>query len=298
MEITAQLVKDLRERTGAGMMECKKALVESNGSIDEAIEYLRKQGLKSSAKKADRIATDGLVMALANENGSEAVILEVNCETDFVAKNEALVSFAQDLANNILKDSPSNVEALLELTSAGEKNIDRLNQLIAKIGEKISIRRFEKIKGDANSRIGSYIHFGSKIGVLVHLSGNKAEDSLIRDVAMHAAAVAPRYLAASEIPNEVIEKEKEIYRVQLLESGKPAEMVEKILGGKIAKFAQEVCLNDQIFIKDPNGKQSVSAMLKSVDPTLKVAQFIRYQVGEGMEKKQDNFASEVASMVK
>ncbi|EKD42364.1 MAG: hypothetical protein ACD_73C00189G0002 [uncultured bacterium] len=298
MEISAQLVKELREKTGAGMMECKKALTEANGNIDEAIEYLRKQGLKASANKAGRIATDGLVVALTNPEGNVAVMLEINCETDFVAKNEALVAFAGDLAKNILKDKPASVEALLELTSNGEKNVDRLNQMVAKIGEKISLRRFERLEVPANCKIGSYIHFGSKIGVLVVLAGNKADEGIIKDVAMHVAATNPRYLTAAEISNDVIQKEKEIYRQQLIDSGKPAEMLEKILNGKIAKFSQEVCLVDQAFIKDPTGKLSVAGMLKAHDASLKVEKFIRYQVGEGMEKKQEDFAAEVAKMVK
>lgn len=296
MAITAEQVKELREKTGVGMMECKKALSEAGGDTDKAIDYLRKKGLKSSASKEGRVATDGVIEAFVSPDGKKGILLEVNSETDFVAKNDEFKSFVKTLIGLIANRLPSNVSQLLALDFNGETLEAKLNLLISKIGEKISIRRFVAVSVGDGEKISHYIHLGSKIGVLVVVSGKKLGDSLIRDVAMHVAASHPLYLKKSDIPQEVLEKEKEIFKEQLKETNKPQNVLEKIIEGKISKFASEVCLNDQIFIKDPTGKKSVSQVLKELDSSLQVVSFVRYQVGEGMEKKKDDFVKEIASM--
>lgn len=298
MMISAQAVKELREKTGAGMMECKKALAENGGDLEQALDWLRKQGLKASASKAARIATDGLVATFLSTDAKSAVLLELNCETDFVAKNEHVVAFAQATAKVVSEKNPAFAEEALGLkVPTGETIGENINLLVAKLGEKISLRRFASLQAKSG-KIGSYIHLGSKIGVLVNLEGSKLDDAILRDVAMHVAAVNPAYLNKADIPADVLAREKAIYLEQMKDSGKPAPVLEKILEGKIAKYASEVCLNEQIFIKDPTGKKSVSQILKELDSSLKVVQFVRYQVGEGMEKKQEDFAAEVAKMVK
>lgn len=294
--ITAKMVKDLREQTGAGMMDCKAALNEADGNIDEAIEILRKKGLKAASKKADRVAAEGLITVQTSSDKSHGVILETNCETDFVAKNEDFSNFSNSLAQLILDKNPSTVEELSATEMDGSTVEDKLNALTAKIGEKLSIRRFEMINAGSDETIGNYIHMGSKIGVIIKTSGEGATDEIIKDVAMHVAAINPQYLNRDEISQDVIEKEKDIYREQLKAEGKPEDIIEKILHGKIAKFSSEVCLNDQAFIKDPTGKKSVAQSLKDINPNLKITQFIRYQVGEGIEKREDNFAEEVSKM--
>lgn len=296
MAITAEQVKELREKTGVGMMECKKALSEVEGDTDKAIEYLRKKGLKSSASKEGRVATDGITQAFVSSDGKKGILLEVNSETDFVAKNDEFKSFVKNLIDLIASRLPSSVEQLLALDLGGETVEAKLNLLISKIGEKISIRRFIIDNAGAGEKIAHYVHLGSKIAVLVVVSGKKLEDSLIRDVAMHVAASHPLYLKKSDIPQDVLDKEKEIFNEQLKSTNKPQNVLDKIIEGKIAKFASEVCLNDQIFIKDPSGKKNVSQVLKELDPSLQIVRFVRYQVGEGMEKKKDDFAKEVASM--
>lgn len=292
---SAQLVKELREKTGAGFLECKKALDETGGNLDAAVEYLRKLGLKSASNKAARVAADGIVAV--HLSGPRGVLVEVNCETDFVAKNEDFRKFADDLAELVYVNPPANLEGLLAAKLNGQTVSDFQNALIVKIGEKISVRRFAVANASAGEKIGSYIHLGNKIGVLVTLKG-KVEESALKDVAMHVAASHPFYLKKSEIPAAVLSKEKEIFLEQLKSSGKPPAILEKIVEGKLAKFAQEVCLEEQVFIKDPSGKQSVAQSLKAIDSSLAVSSFIRYQVGEGIEKKKDDFAAEVARMAK
>ena len=292
-------------------MECKKALGESNGNIDGAIEYLRKQGLKALSQKAGRVAADGLVASRLAGDKTAGALVEVNCETDFVAKNEDFRRFVEELAELALIKKPTGVEALSALSLGNETVAGRLNALAAKIGEKLSIRRFAVEKGASGEKIGTYIHLGSKIGVLVKIKGNKADDPLLRDIAMHVAASHPQYLSKEDIPSPVIESEKAIYREQMKDSGKPLDgakgssfggkppqVLEKIIEGKLAKFVGEVCLNDQVFIKDPAGKKSVRQILKEIDPTLTIVSFVRYQVGEGIEKRKDDFVAEVAKMVK
>ncbi len=295
MEITAGLVKDLREKTGAGMLECKKALTDAGGDMDVAIDNLRKKGLAAASKKADRVATEGLVVTSQNAEG--AVLLEVNCETDFVAKNDDFKKFASDLSALILSKKPATVDELATLSLNGKETVQEvLNLLVAKIGEKLSIRRFVAEKAQAGEVFGSYIHLGGKIGVVVKLKG-KASAELAKDVAMHIAAINPLYLNKSLISADTLAREKAIYIDQMKDSGKPANILEKIIEGKLAKFASDICLVEQIFIKDPTGKKTVLQAVKEVDPAMEIVSFTRYQVGEGMEKKKDDFASEVAKMV-
>lgn len=298
MEVNAHMVKELREKTGVGMMECKKALAESKGSIDLAIEYLRKKGLQASEKKAGRIAADGSVFSLVTPDAKTGVLLELNCETDFVAKNEDFIALGNELTSLI---SSSNLKTIEELGNqklkSGKPATERINEIVAHIGEKISFRRFEKVVATSDEVIGNYTHMGAKIGVLVKMKGAKEYTQVVRDVAMHIAASVPRYLKKEEIPASLIQSEKEIYREQLKTSGKPGAILEKILEGKMSKFSTEVCLLDQVFIKDPTGKKSVSQILKETNPGLVIVGFLRYQVGEGIEKKKEDFASEVAKMV-
>lgn len=298
MEISAQLVKDLREKTGAGMMDCKKALSEAKGDLDSAIEYLRKQGLKAASNKAARTATEGIIADFISADKNTVVLLEVNSETDFVAKNPELVAFASEVASLIAEKNPDTIDSLSALNLKGGKTVnDILNELIAKIGEKISLRRFIRQQATEGEKFGSYIHLGSKIGVIVALKGPKADEALARDIAMHVAASHPMHLNRTEIPQTALDKEKGIFLEQMKDSGKPANVLEKIVEGKLAKYASEICLNDQVYIKDPTGKKSVSAVLKETNPDLRIVSFTRYQVGEGMEKKKDDFAAEVAKMV-
>ncbi|MBI2339748.1 MAG: elongation factor Ts [Deltaproteobacteria bacterium] len=308
MIINAQLVRELREKTGAGMMECKKALAESAGVIDSAIEYLRKQGLQALGKKAGRIAADGLVASRLSADKKAGSLVEVNCETDFVAKNDDFRRFAEDLAELALTQKQADVSALLAVPLKGETVADRLNRLTAKIGEKLSLRRAAIQTAVEGEKLGTYVHLGNKIGVLVKIRGNRAGENLAKDIAMHVAASHPQFLRKEDIPPEVAESEKAIYREQMKNSGKPLggkplggkppAVLEKIIEGKFAKFVGETCLNDQIFIKDPSGKKTVRQILKEVDPSLEVVAFVRYQVGEGIEKKKDDFAAEVAKMIK
>lgn len=296
MNITPNLVRELREKTGVGMMECKKALVEASGNLDTAIEYLRKQGLKALSKKEAHSATDGLVLTAYDAAQKVAVILEVNCETDFVAKNEDFKKLASDVADLIAKHQPASVAEVLSLPLGADKVSEKLNLLVAKIGEKMSIRRFVRRPVGADARMGQYVHLGSKIGVLVEVKSTKIDDATLKDLAMHIAASNPLYIQQSEIPTSVIQKEKEIYLEQLHDSGKTGDILEKIIAGKVSKYASEICLMGQVFVKDPSGKQNVTQFLKQVDPQASVAWFTRYQVGEGLEKKADDFASEVAKM--
>ena len=298
MTITAESVRDLREKTGAGMMDCKKALVSSEGDFERALEILRKQGLAAANKKAGRIASEGIIVVALSTDSRKAAMLELNSETDFVAKNDDFKKFGEDLAHLILQKNPASVEELSGFILGGSETVtDRLNLLISKIGEKISLRRFACEEASANEKLGSYIHLGSKIGVVVRINGKNISDTLIKEVAMHVAASHPLYLKRQEIPETILAKEREIYLEQMKDSGKPANILEKIIEGKLSKFASDICLADQIFIKDPTGKKTVAQVLKEVDPSLQVLSFTRYQVGEGIEKKKEDFAAEVAKMV-
>tara|TARA_R110000782_G_scaffold86887_1_gene168305 strand:- start:1144 stop:2013 length:870 start_codon:yes stop_codon:yes gene_type:complete len=287
MQITASLVKELRERTGAGMMDCKKALNEANGDIEVAIEEMRKSGAANAAKKAGRIAAEGII--LVKQNDKSAIILEINCETDFVAKDENFLNFADSVIETIDAQSPADVEALMGL-SFGEQTIEEANQqLIAKIGEKITVRRFEKIT--SAGQIGHYLH-GSRIGVIVEVEGG--DEAMAKDLAMHIAASKPVCVSEDEVSQDILDKEKEIFSAQAEESGKPAEIIEKMVTGRIKKFLKEITLLGQPYVKDPD--QTVEKLLKSANAS--VLSFRRYEVGEGIEKKVDNFAEEVMSQAK
>lgn len=291
MNITAAMVKELRERTGSGMMECKKALQESNGDIDLAIENMRKSGLAKADKKAGRIAAEGRVVIEISDDGKSAAILEVNCETDFVSSGDDFLGFVSSVAKTALTEKPESVEALVALPyEGGSDSIEHMRQtLVAKIGENIQVRRFQLMDAD-DGVFGSYLH-GTRIGVLVNMQGG--DESLIKDIAMHIAASNPVCVSAKDVSPEMLEKEKEILRAQALESGKPADIVEKMLEGRMRKYLSEITLLGQAFVKDPD--KSVDTLLK--DAGANVLGFVRYEVGEGIEKKQENFAEEVMAQV-
>ena len=292
--ITAQAVKELREKTGCGMMECKKALTETGGDMEKAIEFLRERGMQVAEKKAGRIASEGLVYAL--EEKGIGVLLEVNAETDFVAKNSEFVEFVKKTAQIVADQNPADVDALKALTYETETVADKLTSLIAKIGENMNIRRFARIEGN----VCSYTHGGGRIGVLVQaeneLSG-EAYDAA-RDVAMQVAAINPAYLSKDTVPVEDVEKEKRIIMAQIKEdpknASKPDQIIEKMAHGKLNKFYDQNCLLQQEFVKDSSVKVEAYLASKGV----KLVQFVRFEKGEGMEKKEDNFAEEVASMTK
>lgn len=287
MQITASLVKELRERTGAGMMDCKKALQEANGDIEVAIEEMRKSGAAKAAKKAGRIAAEGIISI--KQDGNEIIILEINCETDFVAKDDNFLSFANKVLDAISTQSPGDVESLMSL-SLGDQTIEEANQqLVAKIGEKITVRRFAK--HTVEGQIGTYSH-GSRIGVIVELAGG--DETLAKDLAMHIAASKPICVSEDQVPQETLDKEKEIFTAQAAESGKPPEIIEKMVTGRIQKYLKEITLLGQPFVKDPD--QTVEKLLKAANAS--VSSFTRYEVGEGIEKKVDNFAEEVMSQAK
>lgn len=290
MAITAALVKELRERTGAGMMECKKILTETNGDIELAIEELRKRGAAAADKKADRIAAEGTVV-LVVDNGV-GVIAEVNCETDFVAKDENFLAFTDAVAKTVAVSNPADVEALKDIAIAGGSGTveEARSSLIQKIGENVTIRRFSRVETAAGEIAATYQH-GKNIGVLTVIAG---EESLGKDVAMHIAASNPVCISADQVPAETIAKEREIYLAQAADSGKPAEIMEKMVEGKIRKFVGEVTLHGQPFVKNPD--QTVEKLLKSAGAEVK--NFVRYQVGEGIEKKVDNFVEEVMAQAK
>jgi elongation factor Ts len=290
MAITAAMVKDLRERTGAGMMECKKALVECDGDIDAAIEHMRKTGLAKADKKAGRTAAEGLIVIKPSADNKKAAIVEVNCETDFVAKGDDFQNFCDEVAQLVLDNEPADLEALQATAmSGGDSVADTLKAMIAKIGENMAVRRFKLI--NAKGELSSYSH-GSRIGVVVDLEGGDAD--LGRDVAMHIAASKPQAVSADDVDPAIIEKEKEIFTAQAKESGKPAEIIEKMIGGRINKFLKEITLLGQPFVKDPD--TTVEKLLSGAGA--KVAAFERFEVGEGIEKKQENFADEVMAQVK
>lgn len=291
MAITAQLVKELREKTGAGMMDCKKALVETNGDMEAAIDFLREKGLAAAGKKADRIAAEGTTYIL--ENGNEAILVEINAETDFVAKNEKFQELVASLAEQLLAGKPESVEAALELEKDGVKIVDQISTATATIGEKISLRRFEiKTKTDADA-FGSYLHMGGRIGVLVVLEGS-TDAAAAKDVAMHIAAINPTYVSRDEVSAEEIERERKVLTEQALNEGKPENIVAKMVEGRLGKYFEDICLLDQTFVK--NSDQKVRDFVKSTGGN--VTAFTRYAVGEGIEKREDNFAEEVMSQVK
>jgi elongation factor Ts len=290
MNITADAVKQLRERTGAGMMECKKALVETNGDLDAAAELMRKQGLAKADKKATRVAAEGVVMVAKAHDGHAAAMVEVNCETDFVAREHDFRGFAHAVAEAALAGKPASLEALNELKlPTGESIDERRRALVAKIGEKISVRRFARL--ESPEHLGAYVH-GTRIGVLVALKGGPA--NLAHDLAMHVAASNPRYLTQADVPADVVAKEREILTEQAANEGKPPEIVAKMVEGRLRKSLGEITLAGQPFVKDPD--QTVEKLLKAA--RAEVLAFERFEVGAGIEKKQDDFVAEVMAQVK
>ncbi len=290
MAVTAALVKELRERTGLGMMECKKALVETDGDIEQAIDNLRKSGQAKAAKKAGRTAADGAAVTAVSDDGRSAVMVEINSETDFVARDENFLAFANKVAQTALEQNESDASKLLETKLADGKTVEEARQeLVQKIGENIQVRRAVRLEAD--TAIGAYVH-GEKIGVLVALSGGDAQ--LGKDVAMHVAAMAPMVANPDDLPAEVLEKEKSIIRAQPDMEGKPEEIVEKMLEGRVKKYLKEISLVEQPFVKD----QEITVGKLLADAGASVQSFVRMEVGEGIEKEEQDFASEVMAQVK
>lgn len=303
MSFTAQDVKALREKTGCGMMDCKKALTEANGDMDAAVDFLREQGLAKQAKKASRIAAEGIAYALTNDTNTCGVVIEVNSETDFVAKNEDFRNFVDTCAKTVMAQNPADVDALKECKAEGTEMTvaELLQEKVLTIGENLQIRRFERYEAPC---VG-YVHAGGKIGVIVTFDTDvdTTNDTFVacgKDVAMQIAALNTQYLNAEAVPAEVLEHEKKIMREQLLNEGKPEQIIEKILGGKVQKFYKENCLVDQEFVKnnDLTIKKYVDGVAKELGGSIAITGFVRYEKGDGIEKRQDDFAAEVASMVK
>ncbi len=292
MSITAAMVKELRERTGSGMMECKKALVETNGDLELAIENMRKAGLAKADKKSGRIAAEGIIGVKTSDDGKTAVIVDINCETDFVAKGDDFVQFVNNVTNALLSADVNTEEQLLAMPLADGNSVEEVRRsLIAKLGENITVRRFDKFKTEGGT--ACYLH-GSKIGVIVELA--KADRELGKDIAMHIAASKPACVSANQVSSEAIEKEKEIFLAQQEEKikGKPADIVEKMVTGRINKFLAEITLQGQAFIKDDS--KTIAQLLKEKGND--VLRFTRFEVGEGIEKKEENFAEEVMAQVR
>ena len=287
--ISASLVKELRESTGAGMLDCKKALVATEGNIEAAIDWLREKGISKAAKKADRIAAEGIASIVIDCN--KAVILEVNSETDFVAKNEEFTSMVKNIAEVILNNDVTTNEEVLELTVEGQKVSDLIIAKTSKIGEKLSFRRFTKVSKKDNENFGAYIHMGGRIAVLTKTVD--ASDEVAKNVSMHAAAMKPQYVKTTDVPSEVVEKEKAVLTEQAINEGKPAEIAEKMVAGRVQKFLKEICLEEQPFVMDSDVtvKKYVSNNGGSI------VEMVRYEVGEGIEKKEENFAEEVAKQI-
>ena len=291
--VTASLVKELRENTGAGMMDCKKVLTETDGDMEKAIELLRERGIAKAAKKSGRVAAEGLVEAVISEDGKTGAIIEVNSETDFVAKNEEFKTFVENVANQVLKTNPKDVEELLAqpaMFEEGKTVQESLVGKIATIGENLTIRRFARFESEG--LVEKYIHGDGKIAVLVNMK--KGDSTVAKDICMQIAAARPEYVRREEVPEERVAKEMEILKVQTMNEGKPEAIAEKIVQGRIGKFYEEICLVDQAFVKDPNMK--ISELLKQKDA--EVAEFARFEKGEGIEKKEENFAEEVMKQIK
>lgn len=302
--ITAQSVKELREKTGAGMMDCKKALTETNGDMDKAIELLREKGLAAAAKKAGRVAAEGIVETFITEDHKNAGIVELNCETDFVAANEEFKTLASNVAKMAASTNSSTIEEFLEEKYIADNSIsikDAVTALIAKLGENMNLRRFEKFAID-NGVIQSYIHGNGRIGVLVELACNSESPVLLevaKDLCMQVAAANPLFIGREDVDHESLDKEREIYRVQALNEGKPEKIVDKMVEGRIQKYYKEVCLVDQLWVKNPD--MSITKYLqeksKEVGSPIKVTRFARFEKGEGIEKKEEDFAEEVAKQM-
>ena len=291
--VTASLVKELREKTGAGMMDCKKVLTETDGDMEKAMDLLRERGIAKAAKKSGRVAAEGLVEAVISEDGKTGAIIEVNSETDFVAKNEEFKTFVENVANQVLKTNPKDVEELLAqpaMFEEGKTVQESLVGKIATIGENLTIRRFARFESEG--LVEKYIHGDGKIAVLVNMK--KGDSTVAKDICMQIAAARPEYVRREEVPEERVAKEMEILKVQTMNEGKPEAIAEKIVQGRIGKFYEEICLVDQAFVKDPNMK--ISELLKQKDA--EVAEFARFEKGEGIEKKEENFAEEVMKQIK
>ncbi len=309
MAITAAAVNELRKKTGAGMMDCKKALGEVNGDMEKAVDFLRKKGMASAAKKAGRIAAEGLVSAEVSSDGKTATVLELNCETDFVAKNDDFTNFLSDLTSHITKTAPKNVDELLAQDfskTPGNKVETVVATLIAKIGENIKVRRFERFALQGPGTVASYIHGGGQIGVVAELgaesealSSNPTFTSLARDICLHIAAQKPAYLTEAEVPQSVLDKEVEIAKDQARLAGKKEEFLAKIAEGKVRKYYEENCLLNQGFVKDPNLKiqKLLDDSSKTLGGKITIRRFARFELGEGIEKKREDFAAEVAAQI-
>ncbi len=302
--VTSAMVKELRERTSAGMMDCKKALVESDGDMEKAIEWLREKGLSQAAKKASRIAAEGVVAQYISEDGTVGVIVEVNCETDFVAKTDNFVNFCNNVAKHIAKANPADVDTLLTqafVDDASKTVADLVSEATVAIGEKISIRRFARY--ETTGVVSTYIHMGGKVGVLVEVSTDKQDDEIkvfAHDLALQIAAAKPEAVRREEVDAAKLEKEKEILRAQAINEGKPEKIVDRMVEGRIEKYYKEVCLLEQPFVKD--GDKSIKGLMaevaKATGANLDVVRFARFERGEGIEKRQDNFAEEIAAQMK
>lgn len=302
MAVTAQMVKELREATGAGMMDCKKALTEADGNMERAVDILREKGLSKAAKKADRVAAEGLVTIKTNADNTLAAVVEVNSETDFVAKNQDFKDFVADVAEMVLEGDAADLDALLVSNHKEGKALkDVLNDRVATIGEKLDVRRFERIS--TKGKVAGYIHGGGKIGVLVELATDSNDErvlSLGKDIAMQVAAMNPKYISRDDVDPEYIAHETEILTQQALNEGKPANIVEKMVVGRLNKELKEVCLVDQVFVKDSELTISklIAKVAKEVASDISIASMVRYEVGEGIEKREENFAEEVAKQMK
>jgi len=298
MQISASMVKDLRERTGAGMMDCKAALTETSGDLEAAIDWLRKKGMSKAEKKSGRVAAEGMVVALSGDK--KAAVVEVNAETDFVAKNDMFVAFSKEVAELVLENGETAVEKVSAMTlpSSGKTVADQLTTMIATIGENMSLRR-AALLSVTSGVVSSYVHMNGKIGVLVAIEAPEASDKLAetaKNVAMHVAAANPKFLDRSSVDSSDLDREKEIFMDQARQSGKPEAIIEKIVEGRINKYYEEVCLDDQSFIMDTDRK--VGDIVRDVHPDAKISGFVRYALGEGIEKEVGDFAAEVASMAK
>ena len=302
MAFTAQDVKTLREKTGCGMMDCKKALTQADGNMDAAIDILREQGLAKQAKKASRIAAEGVAYAATNADATVGVVVEINSETDFVAKNDDFMSFVKTVADTIIEKNPADVDALLaEKAADSDMTVaELLQEKVLTIGENIKIRRFARYEG----AVATYIHAGGKIGVMVNfetdVAGKEGFAEYGKDIAMQIAAVNPSYLQKSDVPDEVIEHEKAIMTEQVINEGKPEAIAQKIVLGKIGKYYEENCLVNQAFVKDNKMtvEQYTAKVAKDLGGSIKILGFVRFEKGEGLEKREDNFADEVANMIK
>lgn len=302
MSFGAKEVKELREKTGAGMMDCKKALTETSGDMEAAVDFLRAKGLAAAAKKASRVAAEGLVGAVVE--GNVGVVVEINCETDFVAKNEDFKNFVATMANFLITSNAADVDALKD-EKMGDKTVaETVQELTLKIGEKIDVRRFNKVTLNGDGKIGSYVH-GGKIGVLVELTADNADaakttefQDLLNDLCLHTAAAAPTFLSADQIDEDFKKREAEVYEAQLKEQGKPENMIPNIIKGKLNKLASEVCLLDQKFVKDPDltVAKLIDGVASKIGAKLTVKGFHKLDLGAGIEKKEDNLADEVAKL--